>query len=138
MSQHPSGAHTHGPSGPDPLIVAAVIIAIAIAGPAGAAVYSLATAIIIAAIAFGGVVLIGGTAFIIWRIRSERAAITPLPEITRTAEPRPAPRQADRPAITAGQPVIHVHLHNADAAEALAAALRHHGTRRQITPRRNP
>ncbi|MHB1430612.1 MAG: hypothetical protein ACYCVZ_00630 [Streptosporangiaceae bacterium] len=132
----PSGAHTHDHDGPDPLIVAAVILAIVIAGPAGAAVYSLATAIIIAAIAFGGVVLIGGTAFIIWRIRSERPAVLLPPGTVRTAGPEPAPRAAERPAVTAARPVIHVHLHTADAAQALAAALRQSGTTRQIPSRK--
>jgi hypothetical protein len=100
-----------------PLAVGAAALAVLAAAPVAAALAAVAEALVITIAVLGALVLLGGAAFVTYRLRhsapQNAARVTALPRgVTRAARPLPGPRPR---VLEAPRPELHLHFHGVTA-----------------------
>jgi hypothetical protein len=116
---HPDGAHTHGSGGSRLGEVLAILLAVALLGPAvAAAVAELVQVLLIVAAVLAGVGAVGLAAFIAVRVRRGASTRTLRARVVPPARPA-QPLPPAQPAIERPQE-IHLHLHGVSAEDIVA------------------
>jgi hypothetical protein len=129
---HPDGAHTHGSGGSGLGELLVILLAVALLGPAAAAVAELVHVLLIVAGVIVGAGAAGLAGLLAWQLRRTRVdaarAMPPLPsKMVRAARPLPQARRAgELPAAPQREPPggLHLHFHGLDAAQVAAIIAR--------------
>jgi hypothetical protein len=129
---HPDGAHTHGSGGSGLGELLVILLAVALLGPAAAAVAELVHVLLIVAGVIVGAGAAGLAGLLAWQLRRTRVdaarAMPPLPsKMVRAARPLPQARRAgELPAAPQREPPggLHLHFHGLDAAQIAAIIAR--------------
>jgi hypothetical protein len=106
-----------------PLAVGAAVLAVLIAGPVAAAVGAVAEALVITIAVLGGLAVLGGAAFVVYRLRHGQPRTLP-PGVIHARPVPPAVQGRSEPRALPARPEIHVHHHwHGVSAEGLSAIL---------------